>query len=48
MTQPSLSARAFHRVLKVAPTIADLTGVVNTQPAHLVERSRIVRARDNY
>lgn len=37
MTQMSLSARAFHRVLKVARTIADLTGEALIQPAHLAE-----------
>ena len=37
MTQMSLSARAFHRVLKVARTIADLTGEPLIQPAHLAE-----------
>ena len=37
MTQMGLSARAFHRVLKVARTIADLTGAETMQPAHLAE-----------
>jgi magnesium chelatase family protein len=37
MTQMNLSARAFHRVLKVARTIADLTDVDTIQPAHLAE-----------
>jgi magnesium chelatase family protein len=37
MTQLSLSARAFHRVLKVSRTIADLIGELNIQPAHLAE-----------
>lgn len=37
MTQMSLSARAFHRVLKVARTVADLTDVEKIQPAHLAE-----------
>jgi magnesium chelatase family protein len=33
----SLSARAFHRVLKVARTIADLAGVPDPQAAHVAE-----------
>lgn len=37
MAQMGLSARAFHRVLKVARTIADLTGAEIIQPAHLAE-----------
>ena len=37
MTQMSLSARAFHRILKLARTIADLAGDENIQAAHLAE-----------
>ena len=37
MAQMSLSARAFHRVQKVARTIADLTGDPEIRPAHLAE-----------
>lgn len=37
MAQLQLSARAFHRVLKLARTIADLAGAENINPAHLAE-----------
>jgi len=37
MAQMSLSARAFHRILKVARTIADLAGEAVIKPAHLAE-----------
>jgi magnesium chelatase family protein len=37
MSQMSLSARAFHRILKVARTIADLNGDDAIQPAYLAE-----------
>ena len=37
MQQLGLSARAFHRVLKLARTIADLEGAERIQPAHLAE-----------
>jgi magnesium chelatase family protein len=35
--QLSLSARAFHRILKVARTIADLEGVETLTTAHVAE-----------
>jgi len=35
--QMNLSARAYHRVLKLARTIADLAGEAQIQPAHLAE-----------
>ncbi len=35
--QLQLSARAFHRVLKIARTIADLAGSDDIAPAHLAE-----------
>ena len=37
MSQLGLSARAFHRVLKVARTIADLAGADEIGPAHMAE-----------
>jgi magnesium chelatase family protein len=37
MAQLSLSARAFHRILKVSRTIADLSGAADIQPAFLAE-----------
>jgi magnesium chelatase family protein len=37
MNQMQLSARAYHRVLKLARTIADLAGEERIQPAHLAE-----------
>jgi magnesium chelatase family protein len=37
MKQLSLSARAFHRVLRVARTIADLAGCESTEAVHVAE-----------
>jgi len=37
MNQLQLSARAYHRILKLALTIADLAGSEHIQPAHLAE-----------
>ena len=37
MSQLQLSARAYHRVLKLARTIADLSGSETVQPPHLAE-----------
>ena len=37
MSQMNLSARAYHRTLKLARTIADLAGSEDIQSAHLAE-----------
>jgi magnesium chelatase family protein len=37
MQQMQLSARAYHRILKSAHTIADLTGTEKVQTAHVAE-----------
>jgi magnesium chelatase family protein len=37
MSQMNLSARAYHRILKLARTIADLAGSEEIRSAHLVE-----------
>jgi len=37
MSQMGLTARAYHRVLKLSRTIADLAGEENIAPTHLAE-----------
>jgi magnesium chelatase family protein len=37
MSQLNLSARAYHRILKLARTIADLVGCEEIQSTHLAE-----------
>jgi magnesium chelatase family protein len=37
MERLGLSARAYHRILKIARTIADLEGEHSISPAHVAE-----------
>jgi len=49
MTQLNLSARAYHRILKLARTMVDLAGSEEIQSAHLAEtlqyRPKVMRGR---
>lgn len=48
MSQLQLSARAFHRVLRLARTISDLAGSKAIGPAHLAEAIEYRPRRQNY
>ncbi|RLD01117.1 MAG: hypothetical protein DRI32_09625 [Chloroflexi bacterium] len=43
MSQLQLSARAYHRILKLARTIADLAGKEDIQSTHLAEALHALR-----
>jgi len=45
MTQLNLSARAYHRILKLARTIADLTGSEEIQSVQLARRCTFGRPK---
>jgi magnesium chelatase family protein len=47
MSQMQLTARAYHRVLKLARTIADLAATENIAPNHIAEALQY-RARSSY
>ncbi len=47
MSRMALSARAYHRILKVARTIADLTGTPRLEMAHIAEAVEYRRALDS-
>jgi predicted ATPase with chaperone activity len=48
MTQLNLSARSYHRILKLARTIADLVGSEEIQSAHLAEALHASQSSEDY
>jgi magnesium chelatase family protein len=48
MSQMQLSARAYHRVLKLARTIADLAGEMDITSQHLAEALQYRPKLDQY
>ncbi len=48
MNQMQLSARAYHRVLKLSRTIADLTGESQIESQHLAEALQYRPKLDQY
>jgi magnesium chelatase family protein len=46
MTQLNLSARAYHRILKLARTIADLAGCEDIRSVHLAEALHASRSSE--
>lgn len=52
MSQLNLSVRAYHRIVKLSPTIADLAGSEELQTTHLAEalqyRPKIMRYKRNH
>jgi len=47
MTQLNLSAGAYHRILKLARTIADLAGCEEIQSVHLAEALHLRSPKDH-
>jgi len=47
MTHFSLSARVYHRILKVARTIADMNGTERLSPDHIAESLQYRGEPDN-
>ena len=48
MRQLNLSAHAYHRILKLARTIADLAGSEDIQSAHLAEALPALQSSKDY
>jgi predicted transcriptional regulator len=46
ISQLNLSARAYHRILKLARTIADLAGCEEIQSVHLAEALHALRSTE--